>query len=126
MKEDVGQPSRRRLTEGMCGSTESPTFDLREGVGQPSQRRSMREGVGQPSRRRLTDTEKVLERDNFFLQRLQSAHSISKSTKEVCSVEGAWFSVSILPTMVHSKAICIIARHHPIERASPSPLCLTL
>jgi hypothetical protein len=23
MKEDVGQPSRRRLTEGRCGSTES-------------------------------------------------------------------------------------------------------
>jgi hypothetical protein len=45
-------------------------------------------------------------------------NSISKSTKEVFSVEGAWFSPNMLPTVVHSKAFCIIARHHPIERAS--------
>ena len=66
MKEDVGQPSRRRLNQGRCGSTESTTFDLREGVGQPSQRRSMRGGVGQPSRRRLTDTEKFWREMIFF------------------------------------------------------------
>jgi hypothetical protein len=46
LREGVGQPVRRRLTEGMCRSIGSTTFELRE-------------GVGQPSRRRLTDTEQV-------------------------------------------------------------------
>jgi hypothetical protein len=30
MREDVGQPSRRRLTEGRCGSTKSTTFEWRD------------------------------------------------------------------------------------------------
>jgi hypothetical protein len=46
MREDVGQPSRRRLTEGRCGSTKSTTFDWREGVGQPSRRRLIEERCG--------------------------------------------------------------------------------
>jgi hypothetical protein len=148
MREGVGQPSRRRLTEGRCWSIESTPFDwgkvwvnrvddvwLRTGVGQPSRQRLtwwkvwvnrvddvwlsegvgqrvadvwLREGVAQLSGRRLTDLKKCW-RGTFFLQRLQSAHSISKSTKEVFSVERWWFSLNMLPNMVHNKDFCIIA-----------------
>jgi hypothetical protein len=54
-REGVGQPSRRRLTEGMCGSTETTTFDWGKVWVNRVDDVWLREGVGQPSRRRLTE-----------------------------------------------------------------------
>jgi ribosomal protein S27AE len=53
--EGVGQPGRRRLTEGMCGSTESTTFDWGKVWVNRVNDVWPREGVGQPSRRRLIE-----------------------------------------------------------------------
>jgi hypothetical protein len=38
-----------------------------------------------------------------FLQQLQWTHSISKFTKEVFIVEGVWFSLNMLHTVVHKR-----------------------
>ena len=34
----------------------------------------------------------------------------SESTKDVYSVQGAWYSPNTLPIMVHDHALCIITR----------------
>ena len=55
LREGVGQLSRRCLTEGRCGSTESTMFDWGKVCFNRVDDVWLRDGVGQPGRRRFTE-----------------------------------------------------------------------
>jgi len=75
----------------------------------------MREGMGQPGQRLVSATKKVYEElgrdEKKFVWWPQCAYPFSKFTKftkEVFSVQTAWRSSSMLPTLVHGQAFRII------------------
>ena len=45
-----------------------------------------------------------------------NVHTLSKSTKEVCSVQGTWYFTNMAPTMVHRQTFRNITWQRPIER----------
>jgi hypothetical protein len=75
---------------------------------------------------------RLANRGNDFLTftkygKLQRSYSFSKSTTEVFTVQGAWYSLNTIPTMVHSQSFRIITYNPtsiaPLFILRPEQLC---
>jgi hypothetical protein len=87
----------------------------------------MRTGIGQPNYNDFwlpLKKDRVLGRNKAFslLRRLQSAYPFSKSSKEVFSLQGAWYYSNTLPSILHGQNFrTIIRQPHWQCQCSPYP-----
>jgi hypothetical protein len=88
----------------------------------------MRTGMGQPNNNDFwlpLKKDRVLGRNKAFslLRRLQSAYPFSKSSKEVFSLQGAWYYSNTLPSILHGQNFRTIIDNHT-DSASALPIRL--